>query len=59
MSDLEAQFATAQQAIKAHPRPSNDVLGQVYGLYKQATVGYVLNMPHSLLYTHILILHTS
>ena len=40
MSDLKAQFEQAKVDVeKLKQRPSNDVLLQLYGLYKQATVG--------------------
>lgn len=40
MSDLDARFEQAQQDAKSITgRPSNDDLREIYGLYKQATVG--------------------
>jgi diazepam-binding inhibitor (GABA receptor modulator, acyl-CoA-binding protein) len=40
MSDLDARFEQAQADIKnITARPSNDDLRELYGLYKQATVG--------------------
>lgn len=42
MSDLKTQFETAVTDSKKLPeRPSNDVLLQLYALYKQATEGDV------------------
>ena len=39
---LDEQFAAAQARVKALPaRPGNDVLLQLYGLYKQASAGDV------------------
>ncbi len=40
MSDLQADFAKAQQDVNALPqRPDNDTLLKLYALYKQATQG--------------------
>ena len=39
MSDLAQRFADAQARIKSVTSLSNDVLLELYGLYKQATVG--------------------
>jgi acyl-CoA-binding protein len=39
MSDLEQQFADAQAKIKPVTGLGNDVLLELYALYKQATVG--------------------
>lgn len=40
MSDLDARFAQAQELSKSiTDRPSNDQLRNIYGLYKQATLG--------------------
>jgi diazepam-binding inhibitor (GABA receptor modulator, acyl-CoA-binding protein) len=41
MSDLAAAFASAQLAIKAKSNLGNDVLLQLYALFKQGTVGDV------------------
>ncbi len=42
MSDLHARFAVAaQEAQQLSSKPSNDVLLQLYALYKQSTVGDV------------------
>ncbi|MEZ4399815.1 MAG: acyl-CoA-binding protein [Kofleriaceae bacterium] len=41
MSDLAARFAAAQARIKPVTGLGNDVLLQLYALYKQATVGDV------------------
>lgn len=42
MSDLQAQFETAAAEAQELPsRPSNDVLLQLYALYKQGTKGDV------------------
>ncbi len=40
MSDLKTQFEqAAADAQKLSKRPSNDTMLELYGLYKQATVG--------------------
>jgi diazepam-binding inhibitor (GABA receptor modulating acyl-CoA-binding protein) len=39
MSDLAQQFAEAQARIKQVSSLGNDVLLELYGLYKQATAG--------------------
>ena len=40
MSDLKTQFEqAAASAQKLNKRPSNEALLELYGLYKQATVG--------------------
>jgi len=39
MSDLAQQFADAQARIKSVTSLGNDVLLELYALYKQATVG--------------------
>ena len=40
MADLQAEFDQAQADVKAlTTRPGNDDLRQLYGFYKQATVG--------------------
>jgi len=40
MSDLDARFEQAQADVKTITnRPGNDDLRELYGLYKQATVG--------------------
>lgn len=42
MSDLLTQFKQAEADVKKlSKRPSNDTLLELYGLYKQATVGDV------------------
>lgn len=42
MSDLQTQFAqAAQDAQNLSSQPSNDVMLQIYALYKQATQGDV------------------
>jgi len=41
MSDLAQRFADAQARIRRVSSPSNDVLLELYGLYKQATAGDV------------------
>jgi diazepam-binding inhibitor (GABA receptor modulating acyl-CoA-binding protein) len=41
MSDLAQRFADAQARIRQVSSPSNDVLLELYGLYKQATAGDV------------------
>jgi diazepam-binding inhibitor (GABA receptor modulator, acyl-CoA-binding protein) len=42
MSDLKARFEQAAQEVQQLPkRPGNDVLLQLYGLYKQGTAGDV------------------
>ena len=42
MSDLEAQFKTAAEAVKSLPeKPENDMLLRLYGLYKQGSEGDV------------------
>jgi acyl-CoA-binding protein len=41
MSDLAQRFADAQARIRQASSPSNDVLLELYGLYKQATAGDV------------------
>ena len=42
MSDLNARFAAAQARIKPVTGLGNDVLLDLYALYKQATVGDVV-----------------
>ncbi len=40
MSDLDERFERMQQDAKSvSGRPSNDALREIYGLYKQATIG--------------------
>ena len=40
MSDLQAQFAKAQQDVNTLPqRPDNDMLLKLYALFKQGTQG--------------------
>jgi diazepam-binding inhibitor (GABA receptor modulator, acyl-CoA-binding protein) len=40
VSDLDAQFTAAQELSKSiTERPSNDQLREIYGLYKQASLG--------------------
>lgn len=42
MSELEAQFKTAAEAVKTLPeKPENDMLLRLYGLYKQGSEGDV------------------
>ncbi|HEY0255378.1 MAG TPA: acyl-CoA-binding protein [Kofleriaceae bacterium] len=41
MDDLEQRFAAAQARIKPVTGLGNDVMLEMYGLYKQATVGDV------------------
>ena len=42
MSELEAQFRTAAEAVKTLPeKPENDMLLRLYGLYKQGSEGDV------------------
>ncbi|GAB4122072.1 MAG: acyl-CoA-binding protein [Gammaproteobacteria bacterium] len=42
MSDLDTRFQAAATAAQALPdRPDNDILLEMYGLYKQATEGDV------------------
>lgn len=42
MSDLEQRFRDAQERIKPVSGLTNDVLLELYALYKQATVGDVV-----------------
>ena len=42
MSELEAQFKSAAEAVKTLPeKPENDMLLRLYGLYKQGSEGDV------------------
>ena len=42
MSELEAQFKSAAEAVKSLPeKPENDMLLRLYGLYKQGSEGDV------------------
>jgi len=48
MSDLQAQFAQAQQDVNGlTERPGNDTLLKLYALYKQATLGDATGEPPS------------
>ena len=46
MSDLETQFAQAQQDVNGLPsRPDNDTMLKLYALFKQATKGDAAGDP--------------
>jgi len=46
---IEQQFKSALDAIKSLPAQSNDILLNLYGLYKQATAGDVTGKKPGLL----------